>query len=60
MATTDASDGDGDSEGRASGALSDAVRDVCACRTSPDRTVFTENGHADAWIATDHTVSVER
>lgn len=24
--------------------------------TSPDRTVFTEPGNPEAWIATDHTV----
>jgi hypothetical protein len=29
---------------------------VSALRTSPDRVVFTENGNADGWIATDHTV----
>lgn len=29
---------------------------VSALRTSPDRTVFTENGNSDGWIATDHTV----
>ncbi|MES3162038.1 MAG: hypothetical protein PPP55_10805 [Halorubrum sp.] len=33
---------------------------VAASRTSPDRTVFTENGNTDAWIATDLTVELER
>lgn len=28
--------------------------------TSPDRTVFTEPGNSDGWIATDLTVDVER
>ena len=28
--------------------------------TSPDRTVFTEPDNSDGWIATDHTVDVER
>lgn len=28
--------------------------------TSPDRTVFTEPGNSDGWLATDHTVDVER
>jgi hypothetical protein len=27
---------------------------------SPDRTVFTENGNADGWIATDTTVELDR
>ena len=30
---------------------------VSACETSPGRTVFTEKGNSDAWIATDLTVS---
>ncbi|ESP89454.1 hypothetical protein [Candidatus Halobonum tyrrellensis] len=29
---------------------------VSAHRTSPERTVFTEDGNADGWISTDHTV----
>lgn len=33
---------------------------VSALRTSPDRTVFTEDGNSDGWIATDHTVSLPR
>lgn len=28
--------------------------------TSPERTVFTEPDNSDGWIATDHTVDVER
>ena len=28
--------------------------------TSPDRTVFTEPNNNDGWIATDHTIDVER
>lgn len=31
---------------------------VSALRTSPDKTVFTEKGNSDGWIATDHTVSL--
>jgi hypothetical protein len=34
--------------------------DVTAHSTSDDRTVFTEAGNTDAWIATDHTVDLER
>ena len=33
---------------------------VAASRCSPDRTVFTEEGNTDAWIATDLTVALER
>lgn len=33
---------------------------VSAHCTSPDRTVFTEDGNADGWISTDHTVSLKR
>ena len=29
---------------------------VSAHQSSPDRTVFTEDGNSDAWIATDLTV----
>lgn len=29
-----------------------------AC-TSPDRTVFSERGNPDGWIATDHTVELD-
>jgi len=33
---------------------------VAACETSPGKTVFTEQGNNDAWIATDLTVSPEQ
>ncbi|MFC6770872.1 hypothetical protein [Halorubrum pallidum] len=33
---------------------------VAASRCSPDRTVFTEQGNTDAWIATDLTVTLDR
>ncbi|WP_200840198.1 hypothetical protein [Halorubrum sp. JWXQ-INN 858] len=33
---------------------------VAASHTSPDRTVFTEQGNTEAWIATDLTVDLER
>jgi len=33
---------------------------VTTHRSSPDRTVFTEEGNTDAWIATDLTVRPER
>jgi hypothetical protein len=33
---------------------------LTALRSSPDRTVFTEDGNADAWIATDLTVDLPR
>lgn len=46
MAVTDARDADGD----------EAAPLVSALRTSPDRTVFTEDGNSDGWIATDLTV----
>ncbi|WP_164932741.1 DUF7331 family protein [Halorubrum amylolyticum] len=39
---------------------SDARPTVEASRCSPDRTVFTEEGNTDAWIATDLTVELER
>ncbi|OYR37945.1 hypothetical protein DJ82_13445 [Halorubrum sp. Ib24] len=38
----------------------DARPIVAASRCSPDRTVFTEQGNTDAWIATDLTVELER
>lgn len=38
----------------------DARPTVAASRCSPDRTVFTEEGNTDAWIATDLTVELER
>lgn len=33
---------------------------VSAHRTSPDRTVFTEEGNSEAWIATDLVVDLDR
>ncbi|MFC6835866.1 hypothetical protein [Halomarina ordinaria] len=36
-----------------------ADRSVTAHYPSPDRTVFTESGNADGWIATDVVVDVE-
>ena len=33
---------------------------VATSRTSPDRTVFLEDGNTDAWISTDVTVELER
>jgi hypothetical protein len=33
---------------------------VSAHQSSPDRTVFTEDGNSDAWIATDLTVELRR
>ncbi|WP_418285941.1 hypothetical protein [Halorubrum sp. DTA46] len=38
----------------------DARPTVAASRCSPDRTVFTEQGNTDAWIATDLTVELKR
>lgn len=32
---------------------------VAALRSSPDRTVFTEDGNCDGWISTDVTVDIE-
>lgn len=33
---------------------------VTMCRTSPGRSVFTEQGNTDAWIATSLTVDLDR
>lgn len=33
---------------------------VTAHESSPERTVFTEHGNRDGWIATDTTVSLDR
>lgn len=33
---------------------------VTAHRSCPDRTVFTEEGNSDGWIATDLTVGLKR
>ncbi|WP_435092818.1 hypothetical protein [Halorubrum sp. N11] len=50
----------GDRIEREVGESSDARPTVEASRCSPDRTVFTEEGNTDAWIATDLTVELER
>ncbi|AAG20523.1 MULTISPECIES: hypothetical protein [Halobacterium] len=33
---------------------------LTALQSSPERTVFTEDGNADGWLSTDLTVDVER
>lgn len=33
---------------------------VSACNATPERTVFTEEGNKDGWIATDCSVSVSQ
>ncbi|MFC5277617.1 hypothetical protein ACFPM1_02365 [Halorubrum rubrum] len=38
----------------------DAPPTVATNHTTPDRTVFIEEGNTDAWIATDLTVEPER
>jgi hypothetical protein len=35
-------------------------RRISAYRSRPDRTVFTESGNPDGWIATDYAVDLER
>ena len=45
-------------EGRELASSEDAVALAAHC-TSPDRTVFTEPGNPEAWIATDHTVGCD-
>ncbi|WP_168654259.1 hypothetical protein [Halorubrum sp. PV6] len=50
----------GDRVERERGEESEARPTVAANRTSPDRTVFTEDGNTDAWIATDLTVESRR
>lgn len=37
-----------------------AESSVSAHKSSPDRTVFTEKGNSDAWIATDLTVALQQ
>lgn len=36
----------------------DTCSSVTAHGSSPDRTVFTEEGNTDGWIATDYTVEL--
>ncbi|MFD1569122.1 hypothetical protein [Halorubrum laminariae] len=50
----------GDRIGRDADEQTDERPAVAASRCSPDRTVFTEHGNTDAWIATDLTVELER
>jgi len=38
----------------------DSAPCVSALRASPNRTVFTEEGNCDGWIATDSIVSLRR
>lgn len=33
---------------------------VTAHRSSPERTVFTEHGNTDGWIATNQTIDIQR
>ncbi|SEW15221.1 hypothetical protein [Halobacterium jilantaiense] len=33
---------------------------LTALRSSPDRTVFTEDDNPDGWLSTDYTVDVKR
>jgi hypothetical protein len=40
--------------------MEDPADRVTAHTTSPERTVFTESGNHDGWIASDTTVDVER
>lgn len=42
------------------GAEVDPVENVAAHSTSPDKTVFTEAGNCDGWIASDYTVDLKR
>ncbi|MFB6161006.1 MAG: hypothetical protein ABEJ61_07495 [Haloferacaceae archaeon] len=46
-------------EGAESDASGEEPPVVSAHRTSPNRTVFTEEGNSDAWIATDLVVDVD-
>jgi len=52
VGTTDDADGAGHHE--------ESTAAVTAHSTSGDRTVFTEAGNTDGWIATDHTVELRR
>jgi len=59
MAAPYAPDGSREPEADAE-APDDPEPTVAALRASPDRTVFTEDGNSDGWIATDTTVDLER
>ncbi|WP_435074452.1 hypothetical protein [Halorubrum sp. HHNYT27] len=50
----------GDRIDRSGDESADARPTVAASRSSPDRTIFAEQGNTDAWIATDLTVELER
>jgi hypothetical protein len=41
-------------------AQDDDEETVTALQSSPNRTVFTEDGNPDGWISTDLTVELER
>jgi hypothetical protein len=58
MATTQGTE-DERAAGDARAVEHDEVR-VTALRSSPERTVFTEDGNSDGWISTDVTVDLER
>ncbi len=49
----------GDGVERDPDAMEDEYPTVAASHTSPERTVFAEQGNTDAWIATDLTVDLE-
>ncbi|XVH31003.1 hypothetical protein ACNS7O_11490 [Haloferacaceae archaeon DSL9] len=55
MAITDARNPEADGDQPEESAPS-----VSALRTSPERTVFTEEGNCDGWISTDLTVTLSR
>jgi hypothetical protein len=54
MEVTDTSEPDADSE------PTDDAPCVSVCKATPERTVFTEEGNEDGWIATDYSVSLPR
>jgi len=47
-------------EARREAADTEEAPSISALKSSPDRTVFTEEGNCDGWIATDLTVSLSR
>lgn len=51
---------DGDGMQRSDLVDADAVSLVTAHQTAPGRTVLTERGNADAWIASDLTIDTDR
>lgn len=46
------------SDSAAGASLPEGARKVTAHRCTPERTVFTEEGNRDAWVATDLTVDL--